>query len=105
MLCESFSLCITTQGDSHSLASKDNSPSSYKTTCTYHTHPSLEIKYEMSSGQTALSVVTKNILTPPSTFSLTSAIFSFTSIFQSVEHHLSSTKPHLLFLTETQLSE
>ncbi|MPC23839.1 hypothetical protein E2C01_016906 [Portunus trituberculatus] len=25
--------------------------------------------------------------------------------FQSVEHHLSSTKPHLLFLTETQLSE
>ncbi|MPD01860.1 hypothetical protein E2C01_097405 [Portunus trituberculatus] len=27
------------------------------------------------------------------------------SNFQSVEHHLSSTKPHLLFLTETQLSE
>ena len=26
------------------------------------------------------------------------------SNFQSVEHHLSSTKPHLLFLTETQLS-
>ncbi|MPC46953.1 hypothetical protein E2C01_040685 [Portunus trituberculatus] len=28
-----------------------------------------------------------------------------TSNFQSVEHHLSSTKPHFLFLTETQLSE
>ncbi|MPC80690.1 hypothetical protein E2C01_075277 [Portunus trituberculatus] len=27
------------------------------------------------------------------------------SNFQSVEHHLSSTKTHLLFLTETQLSE
>ena len=27
------------------------------------------------------------------------------SNFQSVEYHLSSTKPHLLFLTETQLSE
>ncbi|MPC11168.1 hypothetical protein E2C01_003826 [Portunus trituberculatus] len=27
------------------------------------------------------------------------------SNFQSVEHHLSSTKPHHLFLTETQLSE
>ena len=27
------------------------------------------------------------------------------SNFQSVEHHLSSTKPHLLFLTETQVSE
>ncbi|MPC37606.1 hypothetical protein E2C01_031093 [Portunus trituberculatus] len=27
------------------------------------------------------------------------------SNFQSVEHHLSSTKSHLLFLTETQLSE
>ena len=27
------------------------------------------------------------------------------SDFQSVEHHLSSTKPHLLFLTETQVSE
>ncbi|MPC56761.1 hypothetical protein E2C01_050727 [Portunus trituberculatus] len=27
------------------------------------------------------------------------------SNFQSVEHHLSSPKPHLLFLTETQLSE
>ncbi|MPC48072.1 hypothetical protein E2C01_041837 [Portunus trituberculatus] len=27
------------------------------------------------------------------------------SNFRSVEHHLSSTKPHLLFLTETQLSE
>ena len=26
------------------------------------------------------------------------------SNFQSMEHHLSSTKPHLLFLTETQLS-
>ena len=26
------------------------------------------------------------------------------SNFQSVEHHLSTTKPHLLFLTETQLS-
>ena len=26
------------------------------------------------------------------------------SNFQSVEHHLSSTKPHLLFLTETKLS-
>ena len=26
------------------------------------------------------------------------------SNFQSVEHHLSSTKPHVLFLTETQLS-
>ena len=29
---------------------------------------------------------------------------SLTFTFQSVEHHLSSTKPHLLFLTETQLS-
>ncbi|MPC74636.1 hypothetical protein E2C01_069004 [Portunus trituberculatus] len=27
------------------------------------------------------------------------------SNFQSVEHHLSSTKPHLLFLTKTQMSE
>ncbi|MPC66030.1 hypothetical protein E2C01_060173 [Portunus trituberculatus] len=27
------------------------------------------------------------------------------SNFQSLEHHLSSTKPHLLFLNETQLSE
>ncbi|MPC23969.1 hypothetical protein E2C01_017038 [Portunus trituberculatus] len=27
------------------------------------------------------------------------------SNFQSVEHHLSSTKPHLLFLTETKLCE
>ncbi|MPC38563.1 hypothetical protein E2C01_032072 [Portunus trituberculatus] len=27
------------------------------------------------------------------------------SNFQSVEYHLSSTKPHLLFLTETQMSE
>ncbi|MPC13361.1 hypothetical protein E2C01_006093 [Portunus trituberculatus] len=27
------------------------------------------------------------------------------SNFQSVEHHLSFTKPHFLFLTETQLSE
>ncbi|MPC93629.1 hypothetical protein E2C01_088763 [Portunus trituberculatus] len=27
------------------------------------------------------------------------------SNFQSVEHHLTFTKPHLLFLTETQLSE
>ena len=27
------------------------------------------------------------------------------SNFQSLEHHLSSTKPHLLFLTETQVSE
>ncbi|MPC16165.1 hypothetical protein E2C01_008985 [Portunus trituberculatus] len=32
-------------------------------------------------------------------------IHGLRSNFQSVEHHLSSTKPHLLFLTETQLSE
>ncbi|MPC68646.1 hypothetical protein E2C01_062849 [Portunus trituberculatus] len=32
-------------------------------------------------------------------------IRGLTSNFHSVEHHLSSTKPHLLFLTETQLSE
>ncbi|MPC97664.1 hypothetical protein E2C01_092988 [Portunus trituberculatus] len=32
-------------------------------------------------------------------------IRSLRSNFQSVEHHLSSTKPHLLFLTEIQLSE
>ncbi|MPD04849.1 hypothetical protein E2C01_100560 [Portunus trituberculatus] len=32
-------------------------------------------------------------------------IRSLRSYFQSIEHHLSSTKPHLLFLTETQLSE
>ncbi|MPC46862.1 hypothetical protein E2C01_040592 [Portunus trituberculatus] len=30
---------------------------------------------------------------------------SLRSNFQTVEHHLSSTKPHLLFLTETKLSE
>ncbi|MPC99936.1 hypothetical protein E2C01_095383 [Portunus trituberculatus] len=33
-----------------------------------------------------------------------SNIHGLRSNFQSVEHHLSSTKPHLLFLTETQLS-
>ncbi|MPC31001.1 hypothetical protein E2C01_024273 [Portunus trituberculatus] len=32
-------------------------------------------------------------------------IRGLSSDFQSVEHHLSSTKPHLPFLTETQLSE
>ncbi|MPC25897.1 hypothetical protein E2C01_019021 [Portunus trituberculatus] len=32
-------------------------------------------------------------------------IRSLRSDFQSVEHHLSSTKLHLLFLNETQLSE
>ncbi|MPC24982.1 hypothetical protein E2C01_018077 [Portunus trituberculatus] len=32
-------------------------------------------------------------------------IRSLRSNFESVEHHLSSTKPHLLFLTETQLPE
>ncbi|MPC60082.1 hypothetical protein E2C01_054118 [Portunus trituberculatus] len=32
-------------------------------------------------------------------------IHSLRSNFQSVEHHLSSTTPHLLFLTETQLFE
>ncbi|MPC60738.1 hypothetical protein E2C01_054794 [Portunus trituberculatus] len=32
-------------------------------------------------------------------------IHGLRSNFQSVEHHLSSTKCHLLFLTETQLSE
>ena len=32
-------------------------------------------------------------------------IRGLSSNFQSVEYHLSSTKPHLLFLTETQLSE
>ncbi|MPC41609.1 hypothetical protein E2C01_035210 [Portunus trituberculatus] len=32
-------------------------------------------------------------------------IRSLRSNFQSLEHHLSSTKPHLLFLTKTQLSE
>ena len=31
-------------------------------------------------------------------------IHGLRSNFQSVEHHPSSTKPHLLFLTETQLS-
>ena len=31
-------------------------------------------------------------------------IYGLRSNFQSVEHHLSSTKPHLIFLTETQLS-
>ena len=31
-------------------------------------------------------------------------IHGLKSYFQSVEHHLFSTKPHLLFLTETQLS-
>ncbi|MPC34878.1 Long-chain fatty acid transport protein 4 [Portunus trituberculatus] len=32
-------------------------------------------------------------------------IHSLRSNFQSVEHHLFSSKPHLLFLTETQLSQ
>ena len=32
-------------------------------------------------------------------------IRGFRSNFQSVDHHLSSTKPHLLFLTKTQVSE
>ncbi|MPC45069.1 hypothetical protein E2C01_038754 [Portunus trituberculatus] len=32
-------------------------------------------------------------------------IHGLRSNFQSIEHHLSSTKPHLLFLTKTQLSE
>ncbi|MPC56681.1 hypothetical protein E2C01_050646 [Portunus trituberculatus] len=44
----------------------------------------------------------------------TSLIFFYTNFcnirdlrsnFQSVEHHLSSTKPHIIFLIETQLSE
>ncbi|MPC32612.1 hypothetical protein E2C01_025932 [Portunus trituberculatus] len=61
----------------------------------------------MSPGWTALLTMTKNVLTPPSTFFYINFcnIRGLRSNFQSVEHHLSSTKPHLLFLTETQLSE
>ncbi|MPC58683.1 hypothetical protein E2C01_052690 [Portunus trituberculatus] len=73
------------------------------TTHTHTLHVKFKIQNEMSLGRTALSVVTQNILTPPLTFSsLTSATFAVLDLnFQSVEHHLSSTEPHLLFLTET----
>ncbi|MPC95409.1 hypothetical protein E2C01_090619 [Portunus trituberculatus] len=37
-------MCLTTQGGSHSLPSKDNSSLSHKITCTYYTLPSLKIK-------------------------------------------------------------
>ncbi|MPC22823.1 hypothetical protein E2C01_015851 [Portunus trituberculatus] len=61
----------------------------------------------MFLGQTVLSVATQNVFTPPSTFFFINFynIRSLRSNFQSVEHHLSSTKSHLLFLTKTQVSE
>ena len=61
----------------------------------------------MSPGRTALSVSTVSVLTLPLTFFSINFcnIRGFRPNFKSVEHHLSSTKPHLLFLTETQVSE
>ncbi|MPC69109.1 hypothetical protein E2C01_063324 [Portunus trituberculatus] len=53
---------------------------------------------EMSPGRTALSLVTQNVLTPRFLnffFINFCNIRGFRSNFQSVEHHLSSTKPHL----------
>ncbi|MPD01347.1 hypothetical protein E2C01_096869 [Portunus trituberculatus] len=49
-LDERFLLCLTTQGGSHSLPSKENSPSSHKASCTYHTYilhskPSLGVPF------------------------------------------------------------
>ena len=60
----------------------------------------------MSPGRIALLISILSLLTPPNIFSITFCnIRGLRSNFQSVEHHLSSTKPHLLFLTETQVSE
>ena len=59
----------------------------------------------MSPGRTALPVSTLSVLTH-TFFSINFCnIRGLRSNFQSVEHHLSSTKPHLLFLTETQVSD
>ncbi|MPC78634.1 hypothetical protein E2C01_073127 [Portunus trituberculatus] len=67
-----------------------------------YTHPSLEIRKRdhkcppRSAFQ--LLVLTKNVF-----FINFCNIHSLRSNFQSVEHHLSSAKPHLLFLTETRI--
>ena len=59
----------------------------------------------MSPGQIAPLLTTLGVLTLPNTFSIDFCnIRGLRSNFQFVEHHLSSTKPHLLFLTQTQLS-
>ena len=59
----------------------------------------------MSPGRTAPLQMTSGVDTSSNTFTLDFCnIHGLISNFQSVEHHLSSIKPHLLFLTETQLS-
>ena len=58
----------------------------------------------MSPVWTVLSILTIRVLTLPLNFSILTS--GLRSNFPSVEHHLSSAKPpHLLFLTETQVSE
>ena len=48
----------------------------------------------------------KDVLTPPSTFlHYLCNTRGLTANFQSVKHHLFYTEPHLVFLTETQVSE
>ncbi|MPC82039.1 hypothetical protein E2C01_076682 [Portunus trituberculatus] len=61
----------------------------------------------MFPGRTAISVATQNAFNTSLNFFFINFCYirGLRSNFQSVEHHLSSTKPHLLFLTDTQLCE
>ena len=59
----------------------------------------------MFPGSIATLLTTLSVLTLLILFSIDFCnIRGLRSCFQPMEHHLSSTKPHLLFLTETQLS-
>ncbi|MPC72856.1 hypothetical protein E2C01_067170 [Portunus trituberculatus] len=60
----------------------------------------------MSRSRTALLAVTHNVETSLNFFFINFwNICCLRSNFQTVEHHLSSINPHILFLTKTQLSE
>ena len=68
--------------------------------------PQLGIKYNVLRSHCSFGIEPKCIDTPLTFFSINFCnIRDLRSNFQFVEHHLSYTKPHLLFLTETQVSE
>ena len=65
--------------------------------CCGASDPHMERGPQMSPGRIAPQLTILSVLTLP----LTLFLFIYATF---VEHHLSSTKPHLLFLIETQLS-